>query len=207
MNTKAEKRLLVTCVILAITTIVLALTLVFFNPNEFVPNKDKFKVRENHDWLATTAIGEGMFVIDNLRYYPALEICPDSPFRTERQIILDYIHKYAFENEILYCYAEDGYAVVYPESNLCKVLITAPTDLSLDGIVSSGRLESENYRISKVAVDRLPECKFVIYIDSFEEFTDYEQKKLKELKEKVDTEDKINDFLVEILEPLEKFAN
>jgi hypothetical protein len=155
--------------------------LIFFNPNEVVPNREKFTVRENHDWLATTAIGEGMFVIDNLRYYPALEICPDSPFRSDYQIILDYIHDYIFENEILYCYAEDGYAVVYPESNLCKVFITAPTNLSLDGI-TSGRLESEDYRISKVSVDKLPECKFVIYLDSFDEFTEYEQNMLKSLE-------------------------
>ena len=181
MKTKTEKRLFIVCIILTVTTIVLAITLIFFNPNEVVPNKDKFKVRENHDWFATTAIGEGMFVIDNLRYYPALEICPDSPLRTDYQIILDYVHEYKSENENLYCYAEDGYAVVYPESNLCKVLITAPTDLSLDGI-KSGRLESENYCISKVSVDRLPEAKFVIYLDSFDEFTEYEQKMLKSLE-------------------------
>lgn len=179
---KAAKTFLILSIVLTIAVAALTVVLVFFNPNKVVPNKDKFKVRENHDWVATTAIGEGMFVIDNGRYYPALEICPDSPLQTEDQIILDYVHEYEFENENLYCYAEDGYAVVYPESNLCKVLITAPADLSLDGITDSGRLESENYRISKVSADKLPESKFVIYLDSYDEFTEYEQKILGELK-------------------------
>ena len=58
MRTKTEKRLLIFCIILAAAAVILALALIFFNPNEVVPNKDKFTVRENQDWVEVTPTDE-----------------------------------------------------------------------------------------------------------------------------------------------------
>ncbi len=187
MKTKREKLLfglciVLLCIVLTVMSISVALILVFANSNKIVPNKDKFTVREHHDWLALTAVGNGLFSIDNFRYYPALEITYDPADRTTSERIIDYIINYKFENANLYCYAEDGYAVVYAESNLCKVFITPPTDLTLDGLTTGGRLSSDDYRISELPRDEHPENKFIIYLDSFDEFSEYEQKILKSLK-------------------------
>ena len=181
MKTKTEKILLVICAVMFVLTVVLVAVLLFFNPNKIVANKDKFELdREKYGSFELDSVGEGLFCIDNMRYYPALEIRHPSKGKGEYDIILDYVHKYKFENENLYCYAEDGYAVVYPESNLCKVFVTPPKDMTLDGVIY--RASEEEYKISEIIPSEFPENKFVIYLDSFDEFTPYEQKMLKSLK-------------------------
>lgn len=182
MKTKTEKKLVFLSIILAVTAAALFFVLLFTNHNTVIPNKDKFSLdKENYASIGLTSVGNGLFCIDHLRYYPALEIRHASDGKGAYEIVLDYVHEYKFENEILYCYAEDGYAIVYPESNLCKVLVTPPENLSLDGI-RSGRIESNNYCINKISRDDFHENKLVVYLDSFDEFTEYEQKMLKSLK-------------------------
>ena len=181
MKTKSGKKLLITCIVLTATTIVLALSLVFYNPNKVIPNKDKFTLnRDTYDWITQTPIGNAQYCIDNLRYEPALIIRHPSVGPGTYEILLDYMLKHKVENEIFYCYADDGFAVVYPESNLCKVFITPPTRYLDDA--SFSRIESNEYRVRKVEADDFPENKLVVYLDSFDEFTEYEQKMLKSLE-------------------------
>lgn len=119
-------------------------------------------------------------------------------------VILTREYKHKFDGNDLYFYSADGYAVVYAKSNLCKVFITDPPleEVTGEDPKISGRSPENNYRISELVGD---EFKCIVYLDSFNEFTDYEQKILKELKEKQDIEDKAGEFLIEILQPLEEF--
>ena len=95
---------------------------------------------------------------------------------------------------------------MYAKSNLCKVFITDPPleEVTGEDPKISGRSPENNCRISELVGD---EFKCIIYIDSFDEFTEYEQKILKELKEAQDKEDKVGEFLIEVLEPLEKLTD
>ena len=182
MKTKTEKRLLIICVILTVATIVLALTLIFFNPNEVVPNKDKFTAKEDNWFLPLNkSVGDGLFSIgyDSLEPYLRINYMNDASNET----ILSCVINFDFENEILYCYAEDGYAIVYPESNLCKAFITPPSNPEYEGLHWYFlRDEKNNYCIPKLLLDKHPENKFVVYLDTFDEFTEYEQKMLKSLE-------------------------
>ena len=182
MKTKTEKRLLIICVILAVATIVLALTLIFFNPNEVVPNKEKFTAKQD-DWFLplNKNVGDGMFSIgyDSLKPYLRINYMNDASNETILSCVIDF----TFENEILYCYAEDGYAIVYPESNLCKVFITPPSNPDYEGLHWSFlRNEKNNFCIPRLYPDKKLENKYVIYLEVFDEFTEYEQKILKSLK-------------------------
>ena len=181
MKTKIEKYLFVICIVLSVATIVLALTLIFFNPNEVVPNKEKFTAMED-DWFLplNKSIGDGLFSIgyDSLKPYLRINYMNN----TSHETILSCVTSFDFENEILYCYAQDGYAIVYPESNLCKVFITPPSNPEYKGLHWDFlRNEDNNFCIPKLPLDKHPENKFVIYLDSFDEFTEYEQKMLKSL--------------------------
>lgn len=159
----------------------------FLQCGNIVPNSDKFvydleKYRKPilEDF---TPIGDGSYCIDNLRYYLALERRYPRNDPDHYDIILDYIYEYKFENEILYCYSADGYAIIYPESNICKVLITLP-DPRMEHDYKASRVEEDDYRISKVSVEKYPENKLIVYLDSFDEYTAYEQKMLNALVEK-----------------------
>lgn len=181
MKTKTEKILLIICIILAVTTMVLAITLIFFNPNEVVPNKDKFIAKED-DWFLplNKSVGDGLFSIgyDSIRPYLRINYMNDASHET----ILSCVKNTAFENEILYCHAEDGYAIVYPESNLCKAFITPPSNPKFEALHwRYSRDEKNNYCIPRLSPDKHLENKFVVYLDSFDEFTEYEQKMLKAL--------------------------
>ena len=182
MKTKAEKNLLIICVVLTVTTIVLALTLIFFNPKEVVPNKDKFIAKEDDGFLPLNkSVGDGLFSIgyDSLKPYLRINYMNDASHET----ILSCLTNFDFENEILYCYAEDGYAIVYPESNLCKAFITPPSNPEYEGLHWSFlRDEKNNYCIPRLSQDKHLENKFVVYLNSFDEFTEYEQKMLKALE-------------------------
>jgi hypothetical protein len=39
----------------------------------------------------------------------------------QNQTIMSNAREYAFENEALYFCSDDGYVIVYPENNMCKV--------------------------------------------------------------------------------------
>ena len=79
---------------------------------------------------------------------------------------------FEFENSNLYFYAEDGFAVVYPESNLCKLFIPD----------AERRTETINSN---------PENKLIVYLDSFEKYTEYEQEMLNKLTEKYESRQRV----------------
>ena len=63
-------------------------------------------------------------------------------------------------DDAMYCSCPDGYAIVYPESNICKVYLHPLAKASYSAVSDEGTNGA------------------VIYLDSFEEFTPYEQKVL-----------------------------
>ena len=67
---------------------------------------------------------------------------------------------------------------MYAQSNVCKVFLTAPPIESIDA-ESWGRDEENNYMIDKLTGEKY---KLIIYLDSFDEYTPYEQNILKTLK-------------------------
>lgn len=146
-------------------------------------------------------VGDGKFLMMHGMGGDELMIAEDPD---SLNVILSFEYKHKFDGHDLYFYSADGYAVVYAKSNLCKVFITDfPEELITEDLLKfSTRKAEDNYRIGKLIGE---EYKCIIYIDSFDEFTEYEQKILKELKEAQDKEDKVGEFLIEVLEPLEKF--
>ena len=74
---------------------------------------------------------------------------------------------YKFKDGVLYFCSEEGYAVVYPENNLCKMLI----------------FPEEYGEIRIVVSEEYPLNELVVYLDSFEEYTEYEQKMLNKINE------------------------
>lgn len=182
MKTKKEKILFSLCVVLTVISITLALILFFAKPNNIVPNEDKFTANDD-GWFfpLNKSVGDGLFSIgyDSLVPYLIINHKNDASHET----ILSCVTNFAFENEILYCYAEDGYAIVYPESNLCKAFITPPKNPEREGLhLEFLRNETNHYCIPKLSLDKHPENKSVVYLDSFDEFTEYEQKMLKSLE-------------------------
>lgn len=84
-----------------------------------------------------------------------------------RLFLMDSIG-YTSKDGVLYFGAEEGYAVIYPENNLCKLYI----------------LPEEYGEIRIVVSEEYPLNELVVYLDSFEEYTEYEQKMLNKLIEK-----------------------
>ncbi len=148
-------------------------------------------------------VGDGKFFM--MRFDDDdLLLVAESPDSFRVILTREYNHK--FDGNDLYFYSADGYAVVYAKSNLCKVFITDfPKELVTEyDLKHSIRREENNYRISELVGE---EFKCIIYLDSFDEFTDYEQRILKELKETQDKEDKVYEFLNDLIEPLEDFVS
>ena len=123
-------------------------------------------------------VGDGKFLMMRFGDDDVLLIAenPDS-----LHTILTHEYKHKYDGHDLYFYSADGYAVVYAKSNLCKVFITDfPEELVSEyDMKHSIRTEENNYRINELIGD---EFKCIIYLDSFDEFTEYEQKMLKELE-------------------------
>lgn len=144
-------------------------------------------------------VGNGKFLMMRFADDKQLLIAEDPD---SLHTILTHEYKHKFDGHDLYFYSADGYAVVYAKSNLCKVFITDfPEELVTEyDLQYSIRKEENNYRIDKLVGEEY-DC--IIYLDSFDEFTDYEQKILKELKEAVDKEDEFNDYVNKVLKPLE----
>lgn len=187
--------------LLILITCLLVLVSCSSNDESYTLNEEKYGNHYGRDYGGH--VGDGKFFMMRFADVDELLIAesPDS-FR----VILTREYKHKFDGNDLYFYSADGYAVVYAKSNLCKVLITDfPKELvTEDELKFSTRKEENNYRISELVGD---EFKCIVYLDSFNEFTDYEQKILKELKEKQDKEDKVHNALVEVLEPLEELMN
>lgn len=161
MKTKTEKILLIVCIILTIITIVTAIN---FWSVCFVPNKEKFEL--NHEEYGpfygkdeVAIVGEGMYRVGYYQNKYSLYL------RHSINYLLYEGIDFAFENSNLYFYAKDGFAIIYPESNLCKLFIP-DTEIRIETINSN------------------PENKLIVYLDSFEEYTEYEQKMLNNLVEK-----------------------
>lgn len=189
-----EKRVLCT-VIVALTIILFLVITAFFVTSyrlkreiasyDVVPNSEKYEYNKIYDEYfltfpksLTEPVGDGVFCIDYARYNPCLMVRhPQYEYNT-CAIVLNCMYDRFFENGILYFYSVDGYAIVYPESNICKVYITSPPKET--GIKLS-RLENNNYEIMKLTADTYPIYKHIVYMDNFEEFTSYEQKMLKKL--------------------------
>ena len=188
------------CLVLLITCI-FVLASCSSKEESYTLNEEKYGNHYGRDYGGH--VGDGKFFMMRFADVDELLIAesPDS-----FGVILTHEYRHKFDGNDLYFYSADGYAVVYAKSNLCKVLITDfPKELVTEyELKFSTRKEENNYRIDKLVGE---EYKCIIYLDSFNEFTDYEQKILKELKEKQDKEDKVHNALVEVLEPLEELTN
>ncbi len=76
--------------------------------------------------------------------------------------------EYSFENDALYFYSDDGFVIVYPENNMCKVYLLP-----------------EQNSVSKItASPEYPKNKLIVYLDSFDEYTNHEKAVLNELVNK-----------------------
>ena len=87
--------------------------------------------------------------------------------RYANQAIINNGIEYTLENGTLYFYSDDGYAIVYPKSNLCKIYL----------------LPQQNKTPAIVTSEEYPRNKLIVYLDSFDEYTEFEQKMLNNLKE------------------------
>lgn len=158
MKTKTEKVLFVVCIVLIIATALASAITIKAVSSWVTPNRDKFELNNEEygpfygkDEVAI--VGEGMYRVGYLqnRYLLYLR-------HSINYLLTEGIH-FKVENSNLYFYAEEGFAVVYAESNLCKLYIPD----------SKKRTETMNDNSKN---------KLIVYLDSFEEFTDYEQKML-----------------------------
>lgn len=184
MKTTLEKVLLGICVCLTAGCVILAGFCLHLNSAYVVPNSRKFD-KAPLDWIeGITNIGDGNFFYHhfvkpyNLRIR---DLTQSQGLYGDIILYGELAHK--FENEIFYGYFQDGYAIVYPESNLCKVLRVSRSDYPEGRSVDYEENPDGSYTVKKVEIESGLQKHLIVYIDSFEEFTPYEQKMLKELVE------------------------
>ncbi|MBE6680890.1 MAG: hypothetical protein E7600_01215 [Ruminococcaceae bacterium] len=182
MKTKSARvfLILITCLLLFVSC--------SSKEESYTLNEEKYGNHYGRDYGGH--VGDGKFLMMHIDGADQLMIAEDPD---SLHTILDYEYEHKYDGNDLYFYSADGYAVVYAKSNLCKVLITDfPEELVTEVDVKySIRTEENNYRIAELVGE---EYKCIIYLDSYDEFTEYEQKILGELKEKQDREDKITGF-------------
>ena len=197
MKTKLEKVLLAACIILVLLNGALMFMIlipdfemeakhIYINTN--VPNSKKFTKTLPH-WLdvieSVTNIGDGTFFYHQLIYPYDLRIRDtENKHGLYGEDILSEKISHKFENQIFYGYFKDGFAIVYPESNLCKVLRVSRPDYYEGRSVDYDTCEDGSYIIRKAEPQDESKKKFIIYLDSFDEYTEYEQKMLNSLVEK-----------------------
>ena len=197
MKTKLEKVLLAACIILVLLNGALMFMIlipdfemeakhIYINTN--VPNSKKFTKTLPH-WLdvieSVTNIGDGTFFYHQLIYPYDLRIRDtENKHGLYGEDILSEKISHKFENQIFYGYFKDGFAIVYPESNLCKVLRVSRPDYYEGRSVDYYTCEDGSYIIKKAEPEDESKKKFIIYLDSFDEYTEYEQKMLNSLVEK-----------------------
>ncbi|MBO4343380.1 MAG: hypothetical protein J5844_01860 [Clostridia bacterium] len=178
-------------------TCFLVLAALSFDDESYTLNEEKYGNPYGRDYRGH--VGDGMFQMVHCAGVDELVIAENS---YALDVILSHEYNHKYDGHDLYFYSADGYAVVYAKSNLCKVLITDfPEELvTKNDRRYSNRKKENNYRIGK-----LEEFKCIVYIDSFDEFTEYEQDILNDLKEKKDREDKASDVLSEVLDRVFEF--
>ena len=188
MKTKLEGFLLMACVILVLlsgTLIFLVLMPdfemdvkpIYISTN--VPNSKKFKDTHSDFLEDFVNIGDGTYCYQML-FSMGLFMTADDGWC---EVLLEKIsHK--FENQIFYGYFKDGFAIVYPESNLCKVLRVSRPDYYEGRSFDYDTCEDGSYIIKKAEPEDESKKKFIIYLDSFDEYTEYVQKMLNSLVEK-----------------------
>ncbi len=191
MKTTLEKVLLGICVCLLlvsgmlityVTVSDLEKTHILFNLNTYVPNSKKFEKTQEDLLGGETNIGDGTY--QRREFYPPASlsvsyVLEDESVRGDTILHDEIAHK--FENEIFYGYFEDGYAIVYPESNLCKVLRVSRSDYPEGRSVDYEENPDGSYTVKKVEIESGLQKHLIVYIDSFEEFTPYEQRMLEGL--------------------------
>lgn len=170
-------------------------------PDKFPLNEEKYGNPYGRDYICH--VGDGKFLMMHIAGIDCLLVNEVDSFSS---VVLNNEYKHKFDDDDLFVYAADGYAVVYAKSNLCKVFITDPPleEVTGEDPKISGRSPENNYRIDELVGE---EFKCIIYLDSFDEFTDYEQKILKELKENVDNENRVHEIVVDFLEPIDELLN
>jgi hypothetical protein len=170
-----------------------------FDDESYTLNEEKYGNHYGRDYRGR--VGDGKFLMMHRAGVDELLMAenPDS-----LPVILTYEYNHKFDGHDLYFYSADGYAVVYAKSNLCKVLITDFPEELVDeyDLKDSIRKKENNYRIGE-----LDEFKCIVYLDSFDEFTEYEQTILNDLKKEKDTGDKTYDVLSVVLNPVFKVLN
>lgn len=141
----------ITCVCIASATTMFFLC---FPRDTFFESEDKYGPLYGKDHVAYT--GDGMYEIVHVNEGDSLYS------RYAKRMVLMDAHGYTFKKGVLYFCSKEGYAVIYPENNLCKLLI----------------FPEEYGELRIVASEEYPLNELVVYIDSFDEFTDYEQEML-----------------------------
>lgn len=155
MKTKTEKILIAICILLAVILFLVLCAFAWHEGKEIYPkNTELYGDHTGRDFRGSVGYGKFFMVHVADRDHLLVSTSPDSS-----NFVLSYEYNHIFDDNDLYYYAESGYAVVYAKSNLCKVLLNDPID----------KLEGDEYR-----------C--IVYLDSFDEFTPYEQKMLKSLE-------------------------
>lgn len=123
-------------------------------------------------------VGDGKYQMMHYDGYNSLLIMNEP---ITGSFILDYEYgRFRDENKIFYYYAADGYAVIDPATNICRVLITDPPLELVTGEdpVIRMRKAQDNYRIRRLEGE---EYDSIIYLDTFSQFTAKEQRILKKL--------------------------
>ena len=123
-------------------------------------------------------VGDGKYQMMHYDGYNSLLIMNEP---ITGSFILDYEYdRFRDENKNFYYYAADGYAVIDPSTNICRVLIQDPPLELVTGEdpVIRWREPENNYRVDKLDGE---EYDSIIYLDTFSEFTEKEQRILKKL--------------------------
>ena len=93
--------------------------------------------------------------------------------------IISRIYDYSFHNNSLYIVSYEGYAVI-DKNDLCKVYITVPLEDFMDGkeygVTSKGE---------RLFYSGKTESEYVVYLDSFDDYSKEEQDKLNEMIQKL----------------------
>ena len=148
----------------SIVAIIAILTaIIFFSTTSDSQNSYEYELSEKYGSFdmeeVVSYIGDGMYaIVSDGEFYTLYS-------RYAKKAILKNGIQYVFEDGVLYFYSDDGYATVYPESNLCKVYLV-PQEQKTEKVEFS-----EEYPLNKL----------VIYLDFFDEFTRDEQRMLNHL--------------------------
>lgn len=166
--------------ILSITLGVLVMAFVIFPAPSIAPsyelNEELYGDHYGRDFAGY--VGNGKYQMMHYDGYDSLLIM-DEP--VTGSFVLEYEYDcFVDENKDFYFYSADGYAVIDPATNICRVLITDPPLELVTGEnpVIRMRKAQNNYRIRRLEGE---EYDSIIYLDTFSEFTEKEQRILKKL--------------------------